>query len=82
MAGGCLTDTDMITMVGDREGDIYHLLARRPANVHLLVRSAPPRTLVVLHPSDRAKGVSFCSALLCLFFASQLVRLRSGGSGV
>jgi Transposase DDE domain len=45
MAGDCLTDADMITMVGDREGDIYHLLARRPANVHLLVRSAQPRTL-------------------------------------
>ena len=26
MAGDCLTDADMITMVGDREGDIYHLL--------------------------------------------------------
>jgi hypothetical protein len=35
----------MITMVGDREGDIYHLFAHRPANVHLLVRSAQPRTL-------------------------------------
>ena len=35
----------MITMVGDREGDIYHLLANRPANVHLLVRSAQPRAL-------------------------------------
>ena len=43
MAGDCLTDADMITMVGDREGDIYHLLANRPANVHLLVRSAQPR---------------------------------------
>ena len=32
-------------MVGDREGDIYHLLANRPANVHLLVRSAQPRAL-------------------------------------
>ena len=45
MAGDCLTDAEMITMVGDREGDIYHLLANRPANVHLLVRSAQPRTL-------------------------------------
>ena len=45
MAGDCLTDADMITMVGDREGDIYHLLANRPANVHLLVRSAQPRAL-------------------------------------
>ena len=45
MAGDCLTDADMITMVGDRESDIYDLLARRPANVHLLVRSAHPRAL-------------------------------------
>ena len=45
MAGDALTDADMITMVGDREGDIYHLFAHRPANVHLLVRSAQPRTL-------------------------------------
>src|ERR1700722_3458944 len=45
MAGDALTDADMITMVGDREGDIYHLFAHRSANVHLLVRSAQPRTL-------------------------------------
>src|SRR6202521_4822143 len=43
MAGDCLTDAEMITMVGDREGDIYRLLANRPANVHLLVRSALPQ---------------------------------------
>jgi hypothetical protein len=45
MAGDGLTNADMITMVGDREGEIYDLLARRPANVHLLVRSAQPRCL-------------------------------------
>jgi Transposase DDE domain len=45
-AGDCLTEADMITMVCDREGDIFHLLANRPANVHLLVRSNQPRTLV------------------------------------
>jgi hypothetical protein len=45
MAGDALTDADMITMVGDREGDIYHLFAHRPANVHLLVRSAQLRSL-------------------------------------
>jgi hypothetical protein len=48
----------MITMVGDREGDIYHLLANRPANVHLLIRSAQPRTLA-------AGGLlpAYCAAL-------------------
>jgi IS4 transposase len=32
-------------VVDDREGDIYDLFARRPTNVHLLVRSAPSRSL-------------------------------------
>jgi Transposase DDE domain len=45
LAGDGLTDADMITMVGDREGDIYDLLSRRPATVHLLVRSAQSRCL-------------------------------------
>jgi len=34
-----------ITMVGDRESDIYDLFARRPAHVHLLCRSTQPRAL-------------------------------------
>ena len=46
MAADCLTEADMITMVCDREGDIFHLFANRPANVHLLVRSNQPRTLM------------------------------------
>jgi hypothetical protein len=45
MAGDCLTAAAAITMVGDRESDINHLFAYRPASVHLLVRSAQPRTL-------------------------------------
>jgi hypothetical protein len=45
MAGDCLTDARVTTVVGDREGDIYHLFANRPANVHLLIRSAQPRSL-------------------------------------
>jgi hypothetical protein len=40
MTGDCLADADMITMVGDRESDIYDLFARRPVNTHLLCRSA------------------------------------------
>jgi hypothetical protein len=35
----------MITMVADRESDIYDLFARRPANVHLLCRSMHNRIL-------------------------------------
>lgn len=45
MAGDVLTEADTITMVGDREADIYHLFANRPANMYLLVRSAQPRCL-------------------------------------
>jgi hypothetical protein len=43
IASDCLTQAATITMVGDRESDIYDLFARRPANVHLLCRSAHPR---------------------------------------
>jgi len=45
MTGDCLADADMITMVGDRESDIYDLFARRPVNTHLLCRSAQDRAL-------------------------------------
>jgi hypothetical protein len=45
IAGDRLAQATMITMVGDRESDIYDLFARRPANVHLLCRSAHPRAM-------------------------------------
>jgi hypothetical protein len=45
MAGDRLTAPSMTTMVCDREADIIHLFAFRPDHVHLLVRSAQPRTL-------------------------------------
>ena len=45
LAGDCLAQAAAITMVGDRESDIYDLLARRPANVQLLCRSAHPRAM-------------------------------------
>ena len=44
-AGDVLADAAMITMVEDREGDIYDQFARRPQNVHLLVRAAQNRSL-------------------------------------
>lgn len=43
MAADRLTAAATVTMVGDRESDIYDLFARRPPNVHLLCRSAQPR---------------------------------------
>jgi Transposase DDE domain len=42
---GCLTNAETITAVCDREGDIFHLMANCPANVHLLIRSSQPRAL-------------------------------------
>lgn len=44
-AGAVLADAAMITVVGDRESDIYDQFARRPDNVHLLTRAAQDRTL-------------------------------------
>jgi hypothetical protein len=40
-----LADAAMITVVGERESDIYDLFARRPANVHRLRRSAQARAV-------------------------------------
>jgi hypothetical protein len=44
-ASDVLANAAMITMVEDREGDIYDQFARRPDNVHLLVRAAQNRTV-------------------------------------
>jgi hypothetical protein len=45
IAGDRLTQAATITVVADRESDIYDLFARKPDNVHLLCRSAQPRLL-------------------------------------
>jgi hypothetical protein len=45
IAGDRLTAAAAITMVADRESDIYDLFARRPAHVDLLCRSAHPRAM-------------------------------------
>ena len=44
-AGDVLADAATITLVEDREGDIYDQFARRPDNVHLLVRAARNRSV-------------------------------------
>ena len=46
IAGERLHAAASITVVADRESDIYDLFARRPAHVHLLCRSAQDRALV------------------------------------
>lgn len=56
-AGEVLGEAAMITMVEDREGDIYDQFARRPDNVHLLVRAAQNRTL-----ADKEKLFERCAA--------------------
>jgi hypothetical protein len=45
IAGDLLSEAAMVTMVADRESDLYDLFARRPARVHLLCRSAQDRSL-------------------------------------
>jgi hypothetical protein len=49
-AGAMLAEAAMITMVEDREGDIYDQFARRPVSVHLLVRAAQDRNLATPQP--------------------------------
>lgn len=44
-AGDVLADAATITLVEDREGDSFDQFARRPDNVHLLVRAARNRTM-------------------------------------
>jgi DDE family transposase len=40
-----LTDAEQVIMVGDRENDIYSVMARRPAQTELIVRAARDRAL-------------------------------------
>src|ERR1700712_5713644 len=44
-AADVLAGAACITVVADREGDIYEQFARRPAGVHLLTRAAQARSL-------------------------------------
>lgn len=44
-AGEVFARARRISVVGDRESDIYHLFAHRPANVDLIVRAAQDRAL-------------------------------------
>ena len=57
-AGAVLGAAAEITVVADRESDIYDEFARRPANVHLLTRAAQDRAL-----ADGSRLFAFASAL-------------------
>jgi hypothetical protein len=58
MTGDRLRNAETITAVCDREGDIFHLMANRPANVHLLIRSSQNRAL-----AEGASLAVHCAAL-------------------
>jgi hypothetical protein len=45
-AVGVLSEAASVTMVADRESDIYQLFARKPERLDLIVRAAQDRTLV------------------------------------
>lgn len=51
-AGKVLAKARSITVVCDREGDIYELFARRPDNVQLIVRSCQNRRIVAAPQDD------------------------------
>jgi len=57
-AGAVLSAAAEITVVADRESDIYDEFARRPANVHLLTRVAQDRAL-----ADGGRLFAFAAAL-------------------
>ena len=56
MSGYVLEEAATITVVGDRESDIFDLFARRPDNVQLLCRSSADRLL-----SDGAQLAARCA---------------------
>ncbi len=58
-AGEVLTEANSITLVSDRESDIYEHFARRPSNAHLIVRACQDRTIGV----EEAKLFPFVDSL-------------------
>ena len=75
-AGDVLAAASMITMVEDREGDIYDQFARRPANVHLLVRAAQNRVV-----APDARLFERCAAWSEVVRQTITVPAKRGGSG-
>jgi hypothetical protein len=75
-AGDVLATAAMITMVEDREGDIYDQFARRPDNVHLLVRAARNRAV-----SSTERLFEQCSTWLEVARYPITVPAKRGGTG-
>jgi len=51
-AGEVLAQAASITVLCDREGDMYELFAERPANLHLIVRACQNRRIEQSEPTD------------------------------
>ena len=61
-AGEGLSDAHSITVISDREGDIYEHFARRPANVELIVRASWDRQ-IKLTSGESARLFAFGDSL-------------------
>jgi Transposase DDE domain len=73
-AAGTLGAAASLTMVADRESDIYALFARRPAGLDLIVRAAQDRTL-----ADGGKLFQALAGAPCR--STSLVRVAPRGPG-
>jgi len=76
IAGERLCEAATITMVEDREGDIYDQFARRPENVNLLVRAAQDRSV-----GEGRKLFQTCAQWSVAAHYTISVPARRGGSG-
>jgi hypothetical protein len=71
-----LSSAAIITVVEDREGDIYDQFARRPPNVHLLVRAAQDRSV-----EGDGKLFNTCANWSAVAHYTITVPARRGGFG-
>ena len=62
-AGEVLAAAKSMTVVSDRESDIYQHFARRPANVHLIVRACQNRTIATAGEAPGALLFGFIDGL-------------------
>ena len=76
LAADRLAGAAMITGVEDREGDIYDQFARRPPNLHLLVRAAQDRSV-----NGRRKLFETCASWSAVAHYTITVPARRGASG-
>ena len=58
-AGEALAAAGSLTVVSDRESDVYELFARRPAHAHLIVRAAQNRRIAAGEDDEEARALLF-----------------------